>query len=51
MACFTPAPDSPPVRPLPALTAGVFTFASVNQWTKVTEEVKDLWASILRAFR
>jgi predicted O-linked N-acetylglucosamine transferase (SPINDLY family) len=48
MACFTPAPDSPSVSPLPSLTSGVFTFASVNQWTKVTEEVKDVWASILR---
>ena len=48
MACFTPAPESPPISPLPALTAGVFTFASVNQWTKVTGEVKDVWAAILR---
>lgn len=49
MACFTPHPDSPAVGPLPALVSGTFTFASVNQWTKITDEVKDLWASILKA--
>jgi predicted O-linked N-acetylglucosamine transferase (SPINDLY family) len=48
MACFTPHPESPAVGPLPALASAVFTFASVNQWTKITDEVKDLWASILK---
>jgi predicted O-linked N-acetylglucosamine transferase (SPINDLY family) len=47
MACFTPYPESPPVSPLPALSSGVFTFVSVNQWTKVSDEVKELWGSIL----
>ena len=49
MACFTPAQESPPVNELPAIAADHVTFASVNQWTKVTDDVKDLWASILRA--
>jgi predicted O-linked N-acetylglucosamine transferase (SPINDLY family) len=48
MACFSPHPESPPVGELPVLASGTFTFASVNQWTKVSEEVKALWGSILR---
>jgi predicted O-linked N-acetylglucosamine transferase (SPINDLY family) len=46
--CFQPAPESPPVSPLPSLRAGVVTFGSVNQWAKVTKEVKEVWASVLR---
>jgi protein O-GlcNAc transferase len=47
-ACFQPDPGSPPVGPLPACANGYLTIASVNQWTKVTELTKDLWAGILR---
>lgn len=48
LACFSPPADSPDVSPAPFLTRGTVTFLSANQWTKVTESVKDLWAEILR---
>jgi protein O-GlcNAc transferase len=48
-SCFQPATDSPSVRPLPAKSRDTFTFGSVNQWSKVTEEVKDVWARILQS--
>jgi predicted O-linked N-acetylglucosamine transferase (SPINDLY family) len=46
-ACFQPDPTSPEVAELPAERTGYVTLASVNQWTKVTEATKDLWAQIL----
>lgn len=49
MACFTPAPDCPPVNAMPALRSGVFTYGSMNHWAKVSDEVRDLWAQILTA--
>lgn len=48
VACFTPDARSPEVAPSPFLMNGHVTFISANQWTKVTENVKDLWAEILR---
>ncbi|MGN6704257.1 MAG: O-linked N-acetylglucosamine transferase family protein, partial [Burkholderiaceae bacterium] len=48
-APFTPAADSPPVNLLPALTAGCFTFACLNQLTKISERMIALWAEILAA--
>jgi predicted O-linked N-acetylglucosamine transferase (SPINDLY family) len=47
-SCFQPSPRSPPVSPLPALTTGHITFGSMNQWPKVSDEVKDVWTSLLR---
>jgi protein O-GlcNAc transferase len=47
LACFTPDARSPAVAPSPFVVNGHVTFISANQWTKVTENVKDLWAEIL----
>ena len=47
LACFTPDARSPAVAASPYLVNGYVTFVSANQWTKVTEEVKALWAEIL----
>ena len=47
-SCFRPSPQSPPVSPLPASTSGHITFGSMNQWPKVSDEVKDTWASLLK---
>jgi protein O-GlcNAc transferase len=49
--CFRPSPHSPAVNALPAATTGRLTFGSVNQWPKVTDEVKDVWADLLRRVR
>ncbi len=46
---FEPAADSPPVEVLPALAADRFTFACLNQLSKLTAEVVTLWARLLRA--
>jgi DNA-directed RNA polymerase specialized sigma24 family protein len=45
---FEPAADSPPIAPLPALAGERFTFACLNQLSKVTPECIALWA-VLRA--
>ncbi|HTN95135.1 MAG TPA: tetratricopeptide repeat protein [Gallionella sp.] len=43
-------PDSPvKVAPLPALTAGYVTFGSFNHLTKMTDEVVDVWARVLKS--
>jgi predicted O-linked N-acetylglucosamine transferase (SPINDLY family) len=48
-ACFQPDAESPDVGPLPAMSNGFVTLASLNQWTKVTQQTKELWARILMA--
>jgi predicted O-linked N-acetylglucosamine transferase (SPINDLY family) len=48
LACFTPDPASPDPGPSPFERNGHVTFASVNNWAKVTEAAKDAWAAILR---
>lgn len=48
-APFLPAPDSPPVGPLPALKNGHITFGSFNRTNKISREVVALWAQLLRA--
>ncbi|MEO8751332.1 MAG: hypothetical protein ABI624_01510 [Casimicrobiaceae bacterium] len=48
-ACFSPWPDAPAVSPSPLAGGARLTFGSVNQWAKVTEATRDLWASILVA--
>jgi predicted O-linked N-acetylglucosamine transferase (SPINDLY family) len=48
-ACFQPDADSPPISELPASRNGYPTIACLNQWTKVTEQAKDVWSDILRS--
>lgn len=48
-APFKPAPQSPAVNELPALRNGYFTFACLNQLTKISEKNFQLWARILEA--
>lgn len=44
---FDPAPDLPPIAPLPALAAGRFTFGSFNRVSKLTPGTLRLWADVL----
>jgi len=46
---FQPFAESPPVSPLPVLTAGQFTLGCLNSMAKVGPEVVALWARILIA--
>jgi predicted O-linked N-acetylglucosamine transferase (SPINDLY family) len=48
-ACFSPAAHAPEVNALPALAAGHITFASFNNFTKVTAETIACWAQVLAA--
>jgi predicted O-linked N-acetylglucosamine transferase (SPINDLY family) len=48
VAAFTPDPRSPEPGESPFVRNGRVTFASANNYAKVTEPVKDAWASILR---
>lgn len=45
---FSPAPESPSVNALPALSGQPFTFGCLNNPTKITDEAVALWAAILR---
>ena len=49
LACFMPDPDSPEPGPPPFERNGYVTFASANNWAKVTEGAKDAWGAILRS--
>jgi predicted O-linked N-acetylglucosamine transferase (SPINDLY family) len=46
--CYAPPPEAPAVTPLPALHAGRVTFGSPNNLAKVTSQVIQTWAEILR---
>ncbi len=46
-AAWSPSPDSPDPGPPPALARGHVRFASLNNWTKVSDDVVDAWARIL----
>ncbi len=47
--CYRPAPDNPPVSPLPATSAGHITFGSFNNPAKVTPEAIAIWSQLLTA--
>lgn len=47
--CYQPPADSPPVGALPALTLRGVTFASFNNFAKITPDMIALWGRILRA--
>ena len=46
--CFLAPAESPPINPLPALTAGYVTFGSFNYIAKITPATLALWAKVLR---
>jgi protein O-GlcNAc transferase len=46
--CYAPSPDTPEVGPLPARAAVRVTFGCFNNVAKVTPEVLETWAEILR---
>ncbi len=46
--CYTADKLSPPVNRLPALTQNEIVFGSFNNLVKVTDEVLELWAKILK---
>jgi predicted O-linked N-acetylglucosamine transferase (SPINDLY family) len=46
--CLQPPDPSPPISPLPALTKGIITFASFNNFAKAHPEVLRTWAEVLR---
>jgi protein O-GlcNAc transferase len=46
---FMPADDAPPVNALPALSNGYITFGSFNRPSKLSQQVINLWASLMQA--
>ena len=46
--CYEPPAYAPQVGPLPALSAGHFTFGSFNNIAKITPAVVAVWADVLR---
>jgi predicted O-linked N-acetylglucosamine transferase (SPINDLY family) len=47
--CFDPHGEATSINPLPALKDGFVTFASLNNFAKVTELTIELWTSLLHA--
>jgi predicted O-linked N-acetylglucosamine transferase (SPINDLY family) len=47
-ACYEPPLESPPVTSLPALDRGYVTFGCLNNLAKITPQVTETWAQILR---
>ncbi len=47
--CYRPPVETPDVMPPPALAEGYISFGSFNNLSKVTPQVVEVWASILRA--
>lgn len=48
-ACYTPPPDTPPVRPLPFLSNNYITFGCFNNIAKLSDGTITAWARILEA--
>ncbi len=48
MIPFKPSPDSPPVNTLPAMSGAPFTFACLNNISKLNERVFAAWAQVLK---
>ncbi|MBI5484416.1 MAG: tetratricopeptide repeat protein [Deltaproteobacteria bacterium] len=46
---FEPFPHSPPVKPLPAMKNGYFTFGSFHRTAKLGEGVISLWCRVLNS--
>jgi predicted O-linked N-acetylglucosamine transferase (SPINDLY family) len=47
--CYQPPLAAPPVMPLPARTRGQITFGSLNKYMKVTDQVMQLWANVMKS--
>jgi predicted O-linked N-acetylglucosamine transferase (SPINDLY family) len=47
-ACYNPPSDAPAPSALPAVERGYVTFGSFNNLSKITPEVIEVWAGILR---
>ena len=47
--CYTPLYEAPATREAPCMKNGYITFGSFNHIRKVTDEVMELWAAILKA--
>jgi predicted O-linked N-acetylglucosamine transferase (SPINDLY family) len=47
--CYRPAVETPPVSALPALQSGRITFASLNNFCKVTAPTMEAWSRLLEA--
>lgn len=47
--CFQPRSEMPGVTPLPALSNGVLTFGSFNNFNKIDDDCYALWAKLLVA--
>lgn len=47
--CYRPPGHLPPVAPLPALSNGYLTFASLHTTARLNEQVIDLWCRVLTA--
>ena len=45
--CYLPSDGSPEVGPLPALSAGRITFASLNNFCKITQTALSVWGRLL----
>jgi protein O-GlcNAc transferase len=46
--CYNPVDAFPPIAELPALSSGLVTFGCCNNPTKITPNVIEVWASILK---
>jgi predicted O-linked N-acetylglucosamine transferase (SPINDLY family) len=46
--CYRPAPETPPVNPLPALQASHVTFGCLNNFCKVTAPTLAAWGRLLQ---
>jgi len=49
--CYAPVVDTPEVNALPALSAGVVTFGSLNNFAKMHKAVLALWSRVLEAVK